>query len=78
MQCKEACWCLLGTGYKVSAREGWRQYGCHKQIELVGSPNIFSEEGGGGHAGMGQAFDDFSWYLRRAFNSSINRGVRAI
>ena len=33
---------------------------------------------GGGHAGMGQAFDDFSWYLRRAFNSSINRGVRAI
>ena len=48
MQCKEACWCLLGTGYKVSAREGWRQYGCHKQIELVGSPNIFSEEGGGG------------------------------
>ena len=53
MQCEETCWCLLGTGYKVSSRGNWRQH-------VVGSPpNIFSEDMGGGGEGLLQAFENY-------------------
>ena len=52
---------------------------CHELIELVGSPNIYSEDGGGRGKGKGvYAINNFPWSLRGAFDNNINLGERVI